>query len=489
MVGPPSRPAHAPVGVRVSIITSPNRDIMSAAPPEAWDPLLRAARFARRPLERFLRVEAASGILLLVAAAVALAWANSPWAGAYASLWHTPLGIRVGAFAFERSLEWFVNDVLMVIFFFVVGLEIRREIHVGELSEWRRAALPAAAALGGMLAPAGLYLLVAGASATRSGWGVPMATDIAFAVGILALLGKRVPPALRVLLLALAVIDDLGAIVVIALFYSSGITLSGCALAALGLGAVFLMQRLGVRTKPAYVVAGVVVWAGIYSAGIHPTIAGVIIGLITPVRAWLGPEGFASTMRRELEHWTEISARAASSHELAHALRNVNTARREAMSPAESLIERLHPLVAFGIMPVFALANAGVSVSGGSNEAGSGAVMTGVILGLMLGKPVGVLLACWLMLKLRIGTLPAGVGASHLVVLGLVAGVGFTMALFVAQLAFSDAAFLSAAKLGVLVASGAAAVFALAVGRLLLPAALVAGAATSADEAESSTEV
>ena len=254
MVGPPFRSAQAPMGVPVSIITTPNRDRMSEAPPEAWDPLLRAARFARRPLERFLRVEAASGILLLVAAAIALAWANSPWAGAYSSLWHTPLGVRIGAFAFERSLEWFVNDVLMVIFFFVVGLEIRREIHVGELSELRRAALPAAAALGGMLAPAAFYLLIAGASATRSGWGVPMATDIAFAVGILALLGKRVPPALRVLLLALAVIDDLGAIVVIALFYSSGIALSGCALAALGLAAVFLMQRLGVRAKPAYVV-------------------------------------------------------------------------------------------------------------------------------------------------------------------------------------------------------------------------------------------
>jgi len=316
-----------------------------------------------------------------------------------------------------------------------------------------------------------------------------MATDIAFAVGILALLGKRVPPALRVLLLALAVIDDLGAIVVIALFYSSGIALSGCALAALGLAAVFLMQRLGVRAKPAYVVAGVVVWAGVYSAGIHPTIAGVIVGLITPVRAWLGPDGFAVTMRTELEHWTEISARAASSHELARALRNVNTARREAMSPAESLIETLHPLVAFGIMPVFALANAGVSLSGGSNEAGSGAVLIGVAVGLVLGKPVGVLVASWLMLRLRLGTLPAGVGALHLVVLGLVAGVGFTMALFVSQLAFSNAAFLAAAKLGVLLASGAAGVLALVVGRFLLPAALTEGAATCADEAESSTEV
>jgi NhaA family Na+:H+ antiporter len=182
---------------------------LPSTPPEAWEPLLRLSRLASRPLERFLRIEAASGILLLVCAAIALVWASSPWASSYAALWHTPLGVRVGSFVFERSLEWVVNDALMVVFFFVVGMEIRRELHHGELSEWRRAALPAMAALGGVLAPAALYLALAGAPATRSGWGVPMATDIAFAVGILTLLGKRVPAALRVLLLALAVIDDL----------------------------------------------------------------------------------------------------------------------------------------------------------------------------------------------------------------------------------------------------------------------------------------
>jgi Na+:H+ antiporter, NhaA family len=271
---------------------------LPSSPPEAWEPLLRFARLAGRPLERFLRIEAASGILLLVAAAVALLWANSPWAESYVHLWHTPVGVRFGNFTFERTLEWFVNDGLMVIFFFVVGMEIRREIHHGELSEWRRAALPAAAALGGMIAPACLYLVFAGASSTRSGWGVPMATDIAFAVGILTLLGKRVPAALRVLLLALAVIDDLGAIVVIAIFYSSGISLTGLLVAAAGFGGVFAMQRIGVRAKLAYVVPAVVAWAGIYAAGVHPTIAGVIVGLVTPVRAWLGPERNSSTSLR-----------------------------------------------------------------------------------------------------------------------------------------------------------------------------------------------
>jgi NhaA family Na+:H+ antiporter len=447
---------------------------------------VRFARLAARPLERFLHIEAASGILLLVAAAVSLAWANSPWAGSYTHLWHTPLGIRVGAFTFERSLEWVVNDGLMVIFFFVVGMEIRREIHHGELSEWRRAALPAAAALGGMLAPAGLYLVFAGAPATRSGWGVPMATDIAFAVGILTLLGKRVPAALRVLLLALAVIDDLGAIVVIAIFYSAGVSFSGLLVAALGFVGIFAMQRLGVRAKLAYIVPSVFAWAGIYAAGIHPTIAGVIVGLVTPVRAWLGPDGFVVGVGKELEHMVEAPG-TLSSQKLAESLRNVDAARREAMSPAESLIETLHPWVAFGIMPVFALANAGVSVSGGSLDAMSWSVVTAVAVGLVVGKPLGVLLASWLTLRLQIGTLPAGMTFRHLIVLGVVAGVGFTMALFIAQLAFPDAKLLAAAKIGVLAASGGAAVLGLVLGRLLLSPVAVAGAAQTADEAERST--
>jgi Na+:H+ antiporter, NhaA family len=461
---------------------------LSSSPPEAWEPLQRFMRAAGRPLERFLRIEAASGVLLLVSAAVALAWANSAWSAGYARLWHTPVGIRVGAFAFERSLEWVVNDGLMVIFFFVVGMEIRREIHCGELSEWRRAALPAAAALGGMLVPAGLYLALAGAPETRSGWGVPMATDIAFAVGILTLLGKRVPAAVRVLLLALAVIDDLGAIVVIALFYSSGIALSGVLVAAGGLGAILVMQRLGVRAKLAYVAPALVAWGGIYAAGVHPTIAGVIIGLMTPVRAWLGPSGFVDGVRKELKHLEQAPPGSLSSHELAGSLHHVDLARREAMSPAESLIQTLHPWVAFAIMPVFALANAGVVLKGTSLDATSWRVATAVAGGLVIGKPVGVLLACWLMLRTRIARLPTGVTLRHLVVLGSVAGVGFTMALFIAQLAFADARLLAAAKLGILMASVVAAVVALVLGRLLLEAAAAAGSAETADDAEKSTD-
>ena len=436
-----------------------------------------------------MRIQAASGILLFVAAAVAMIWANSPWAASYVHLWHTPLAIRIGNFAFERTLEWFVNDGLMVIFFFLVGLEIRREIHHGELSEWRRAALPVAAAAGGMLVPAGLYLLFAGAPAVRSGWGVPMATDIAFAVGILTLLGSRVPPALRVLLLALAVIDDLGAIIVIALFYSEGVSLSGLAAAAVGLTLIFGMQRFGVRAKLAYVVPSLVAWAGIYAAGIHPTIAGVIVGFVTPVRAWLGPQGFVRAARQELEQLAKVDTTTLTSHELAGMLRQVSLVRREAMSPSESLIEMLHPWVAYGIMPVFALANAGVAISGDALSAASWTVITGITVGLVFGKPIGVLIASWVTLRLGVAILPVGIGFRHLTVLGLVAGVGFTMALFIAQLAFADLELLTAAKLGVLVASGIAAVLGVGLGVSLLSTAPTPGAAQSADEAESSTEV
>lgn len=453
-------------------------------PPEAWDPLRRFAQLASRPLDRFLRIEAASGILLLVAAACALAWANSPWSESYAQFWGTPVGLRFGGFVFERSLAWLVNDGLMVIFFFVVGMEIRREIHHGGLSEWRRASLPIAAALGGVLVPIVIYLVIAGGPSTRSGWAVPMATDIAFAIGILTLLGKRVPPALRVLLLAVAVIDDLAAIIVIALFYSSGISFGGLGVAALGLAGLLGMQRFGVRAKLAYVVPAVIAWAGIYAAGIHPTIAGVMVGVLTPVRAWLGPEGFLAGMRHEVARLAQARADEVSSHQLAETVRRVGFAGREAMAPAESLIEALHPWVAFGIMPIFALANAGVTMTGSSLDPTSWGLVTAVSLGLIVGKPVGILLASWTMLRLRWGSLPAGMTMRHLAVLGVVAGVGFTMALFIAQLAFLDVRMLGAAKVGVLAASTGAAILGLALGRLLLQPAAIPGTAATADEAE-----
>jgi len=393
----------------------------------------------------------------------------------------------VGGLGFERPLEWVVNDGLMVLFFFVVGLEIRREIHNGELSEWRRAALPAAAALGGMLVPAGLYLALSrGVPGSFSGWGVPMATDIAFAVGVLALLGPRVPPALRVLLLALAVIDDLGAIVVIAAFYSAGITLSGIAVALAAFVGIVLMQRFGVRAKLAYVIPGLVAWAGIYAAGIHPTIAGVLVGLMTPVRAWLGPRGFLAGLVHEVDILKEADE--PSPHQLGASMRHVDQAQREAVAPVDSLIETLHPWVAFVVMPLFGLANAGVVISAEALGPQAGRIALAAAGGLVLGKPVGILAASALALRFKLGVLPTGLHGRHLLVLGVTAGIGFTMSIFIAGLAFEDASSLAAAKLGVLAASAVAAVLAWSLGRVLLGAPLPGGA-RSADEAEGSTDV
>ena len=361
---------------------------------------------------------------------LALCWANSPWRAAYQNLINAPIGWRVAGFAFERSVEFFVNEGLMVVFFFVVGLEIKRELHSGELSDRRRAALPALAALGGMLAPAGIYLLFNAGTPAADGWGVPMATDIAFAVGALTLLGKRVPPALRILLLALAVIDDLGAIIVIALFYSGGIKIAALGVAGAGILLILLMQKLRFRSPWAYVIPGIVIWAGTLASGVHPTIAGVVIGLCTPVRAPSGQDG---------------------------------------PSPAERIQQALHRWVAFGIMPVFALVNAGVSVGDARLTDGGATLLIGVVVGLAVGKPIGVMCASWIAVRAGVAALPAGVRWSGVFVVGLVAGIGFTMALFIATLAFPPGPLIEVAKLGIMLASLVAGVIGLAAGRWLLP--------------------
>jgi NhaA family Na+:H+ antiporter len=402
-----------------------------------WPPLKRVAQAAQRRVAAFMHIQASSGIVLLAATLLALVLANSPWRDAYRHVLGLPLGVHLGGLAFERSLGWFVNDGLMVIFFFVVGLEIRREIHHGELSEWSRAALPVVAALGGVVLPAALYVAIAREPVLRPGWGVPMATDIAFALGILSLLGRRIPSSLRVLLLALAVIDDLAAILVIALFYSAGIALKGCLVALLGFLGVVVLRVFGVRRKFAYLLPALVAWGGVYAAGVHPTIAGVILGFMTPIE----PYGPAS---------------------------DEDEPAGEPKSPSQELIDGLHPWVAFMIMPLFALANAGVTLAGFSMDALSASLVTGTVVGLLLGKPLGIGLAVALMLALGIGKLPSGLGKRHVLVLGTVAGIGFTMSLFVAELAFDDEKLLGAAKLGVLIASGVAGVLALAIGRFAL---------------------
>jgi len=458
------------------------------APPGAWGPVHRLAKRAIAPVDRFLHVEAASGIVLLVVAVVALLWANSPARHLYEALWHTPFGLRLGPWAFERDLHFWVNDGLMTIFFFVVGLEIRREIHRGELSDLRRAALPLAAALGGMAVPALIYAALNHGRASAAGWGVPMATDIAFAVGVLALLGPRVAPALRVLLLALAVIDDVGAIVVIAVFYSSGIAWGGFVVAAAGLAVTVAMQKLGVRSPWAYVAPGVIAWAGAYAGGVHPTLAGVAMGLLTPARAWFGAERFHEVADASLRSLREQSD--ASEHAILPFLDAIERARREAVSPVERLQHALHGWVAFLVMPLFALANAGVPLGAATLEGDGLRVFAGVVLGLVIGKPVGIVLLSWLASRAGISALPAGVRWGGVGIVGGCAGIGFTMALFVAQLAFPAGPLLETAKLAILCASGIAGAATVALGlATLAPRAPTAPGARTEAEAETATDL
>jgi NhaA family Na+:H+ antiporter len=457
--------------------------------PETWAPARRVAERILKPLDRYLHIEAASGVILLVVAVIALAWANSPWSSSYEALWHTPVTLGIGGFVFTRSIHFWVNDGLMTVFFFVVGLEIRREIYEGELSDLRRAVLPIIAALGGMVAPAVIYLAFNRAPEVRGGWGTPTATDIAFAVGVLALLGKRVPPALRVLLLALAIIDDIGAIVLIALFYSAGVAWSGLVVAAGGVAGVLILQRLGVRRSVAYVLPGAIVWVGMLQAGVHPTISGVVLGLLTPVKSWFGGAGLIAAARetiKEVQAHTHRKDGRVDDH--LPLLRRIRQAQREAVAPVVRVQAALHPWVAYGIMPLFAFANAGVSVRGISLDAGGRSIMLGVSLGLLLGKPIGILAASFAGVRLKLCSLPRGIDFRGIALIGCVAGIGFTMAIFIAGLAFPDPSRLGAAKLAVLLASLASAVIGMVLGRAALPATPLPGAATTVEEAERSTE-
>lgn len=467
-------------------------DSSKPLPPGAWAPARKLALRLLYPVERFLHIEAASGIVLLLCAAAALAWANSPWAHSYEALWHTEFGLRLGPYAFQQTLHFWINDGLMTIFFFVVGLEIRREMDHGELADIKRATLPIAAALGGMIAPALLFLLLnRGAPQNHAGWGVPMATDIAFAVGVLALLGKRVPAALRILLLALAIIDDIGAIIVIALFYNQGIALDGFAIAGAGFALVLLFQRFGVRTPFFYIVPGAILWAGMLRSGVHPTLAGVALGLLTPVKPWFGPQGFLERAREAFDYVeSHLSETLEDEKNLLGPLDRIAEARKEAVSPVVRLEAKLHPWVAFGIMPLFALANAGVSLKGLSFSAqGIPFLLLGISIGLVVGKPLGIFVASFICVRLRLSALPRAVSWKGIVLVGAVAGIGFTMAIFVASLAFDQASQLAAAKLAVLLGSAISAVIGLIYGRVVFASDDIHQGAASAGEAEKSADI
>jgi len=430
-------------------------------------PARRLARRALVPVERFLAIEAASGIVLIAAAVIALIWANSPWRESYSTIFHTLVGVTVGSFVFERDLHFWINDGLMTIFFFVAGLEIRREMHRGELSEWRRAALPLVAAVGGMIVPGSIFLGFNLGLDSARGWGIPTATDIAFAVGVLSLLGRRVSPPLRILLLALAVIDDVGAILIIAVFYSSSLAVMGFFVVGGGMAIIVAMRWLGIQNPWAYVPPATIVWGGTYIAGIHPTLAGVVIGLMTPVRPLLGrrqwierADASVATLRKHKEN----DARTLISH-----IDNLDKVGRDVVSPVERLQHALHGWVAFGVMPLFAVANAGVSLSNASFSGEPLSVFVGVCVGLIVGKPLGILGLSWVGTRLGLAALPDGVAWPQFAVVGVVAGVGFTMSIFIASLAFASGATLEIAKLGIVIASGVAASLGILLGWAILP--------------------
>ncbi|MBN1950646.1 MAG: Na+/H+ antiporter NhaA [Bacteroidales bacterium] len=407
------------------------------------------------PFDRFLKIEASGGILLLVSTGLAIFWANSHWADSYHHFWENMLSIEVGSFLLTMNFHHWINDGLMAIFFFFVGLEIKRELVAGELSSLKQASLPIAAAIGGMLIPALIYISVNENPAADSGWGIPMATDIAFSLGVLSLLGKKVPTSLKVFLVALAIVDDLGAVLVIALFYTGDIQgtflLTGLALFLFLLAFNFG----GIRYIPAYMIVGWVIWYLFYRSGIHPTIAGVLIAFAIPVKRKIAMHTFKKRMDKNLEVFCIDGSNekiTLSGNQLI-ALDNMEEEIYHVQSPVQNLEHTLHHFVTFFIMPIFALANAGVELGNVS----PGGLLTGlsgnIELSLILGKVLGILLFTWLAVRLGIGSLPGIITWKHILGLGFLGGMGFTMSLFISNLAFVNEGMLVQAKIGILMGS------------------------------------
>ncbi|WP_298879405.1 Na+/H+ antiporter NhaA [uncultured Bradyrhizobium sp.] len=423
----------------------------------SFDELPKAQRLAEQAfgtLHRFLHVEAVSGAVLLAAATAALIWANSPFAHSYHAFWNLPLTMGFGEYVFSRSVHFWVNDALMTVFFLVVGMEIRREIHEGALSKLDQAVLPLIAAMGGVIVPALIYLSLNSDPARGQGWAVPTATDIAFAVGVLALLGRKIPANVRVFLLALAIIDDIIAVLIIAFFYTAGLQLGGFVIASIGVLAALGFQRIGIGSAPLYVLPGSLVWIGFMVAGIHPTLAGVVLGLITPARAIPMREPPLEMVSRVLTQLRSSDAvKTGDPHRLEQPLRDLRVAHREILPPVSRVQMAMHPWVAYGIMPIFALANAGVSLTSTDLSVAGGLVMLGAALALVAGKPLGVVGATWVAVRLGWCRLAPGVSWGGVCLVGLLAGIGFTMSIFITMLAFSDQELLRAAKLGVLLGS------------------------------------
>ena len=410
-----------------------------------------------RPALRLTQRSASSGIVLVVATVVAMLWANLPiFGGSYLDFWHnTYLDLSIGPIHVKEDLAHLVNDGLMTIFFMVVGLEIKRELVLGELRDRRKAALPVVAALGGMVLPALIYVAFnAGDAAALRGWGVPMATDIAFSLGILALLGARAPVGVRLFLLAVAIADDIGAIAVIALFYTSKLNFGYLALGIGALVTISIGTKVNVRSHIFYVPVAVIAWFGFLESGVHATIAGVILGFITPSRALYEAQEFDRAARRIVDIFPSTSPEPRFREKVEYEARLLADMARESIAPLSRVQHLLNDWSAFVIVPVFALANAGVSLAGiDLISAVTSRVALGVALGLVVGKTVGVTGFAWLVVKLGWGRLPSGVGWRHMTGTGLLAGVGFTVALFIADLAYTDHAVIDLSKIGIFTGS------------------------------------
>jgi len=401
------------------------------------------------PIQEFINTEVASGAVLLLAAVIAIVLANSPWDDNYADLFDTRITIDAGLFRIDEDLRHWINDALMTSFFFVVGLEIKRELFRGELRGLQRSAFPGISAMGGMLVPALIYTAFNAGGDGGKGWGIPMATDIAFALGIVALLGRRIPSQLRVFLLALAIVDDIGAILVIAIFYSGSIQVESLALAVGFICLIYTMYRLGIQSIPVYFVVGALVWVAVFESGVHATIAGVVLGVITPldpVRVTIQDRVRSVLNRRQS---TDGGAQTGHVHPVG--------ANQSKGGPLYQLEHMLHPFTSFVVVPLFALANAGISLDPDMiDNSMTSSVTLGIALGLIIGKPLGIVLFAWLSCRLGVSSLPQGATWGQMLGLGMLAGVGFTVALFVNELAFDSGALVERGKLGILAGSLAA---------------------------------
>ena len=401
-----------------------------------------------RPFSRFLRIEAAGGAILLLSTIAALVLSNSPWAQAFLNIWETHASLRIGSLEFGRSIKEWINDALMTLFFFLVALELKRELILGELNSPRVAALSISAALGGMLVPAAIYLILQSGLPGESGWGTVMATDTAFVIGCLALLGSRIPQSLRVFMLSMAIIDDLGAILVVAIGYGSQVAWGALFSAALGVAVVRASALLGVRSVALYSVVGGSIWLAVDASGIHPTITGVILGLLTPARRWVSDARLYAILDRVIAHPADDDYGSGDTKDRM-TLQRAEIAARESLSPVERLEIALHPWVGFVIMPLFAFANAGVDLSLG--DLGN-PITVAVLAGFVLGKPIGILVFTWFAVRAGLAARPQDLGWGLLAGGGLLAGIGFTMALFIANLGFG-ASLIASAKLGIFLAS------------------------------------